>query len=342
MNRVQPCKRRIGGILNVSRAATRAVCTILCLIGAAAVPGLAIGQPFPSQPISLIVPWPPGGGSDIAMRLVADAASRRLGVPVVVVNKPGAGGTIGLKEMASAKPDGYTIAMVATGAIFAQYNNANANALSDFEPIVFFGDDPIVLSVNPKTGIKTLAEFIAQAKANSGKLRNGNDQPGGSSHVAASLMERRLGVKLNKVAYAGFAPTVQALLSGELDSVTVSAPDIVQHHKSGAARSIATAGTERHFLAPDVPTFREQGVDFIAGTWRYIAAPKGIPADRLALLEARLLETMRDKEFLEKARAAGFIVQPAGRVDTAKRLAAEDDAMYPVFLEAGLVRARQK
>ncbi len=304
--------------------------------------GSVLAQAFPSQPITLIVPWPAGGGSDIAMRMVADAASKRMGQPVVVVNRPGAGGTIGLKEMASAKPDGYTIAMVATGAVFAQYNNPNANALSDFEPLVFFGDDPMVLSVHPKTGIRTVAEYVAAARANPGKLRNGNDQPGGSSHVGASLMERRLAVKINKVPYAGFAPTVQALLSGELDSVTVSLPDIVQHHKSGAARSIAIAGTQRHFMAPDVPTFREQGIDFVAGTWRYIAAPRGTPADRIGTLESRLLETLRDKDFIEKARAAGFIVTPLGRADTIRRVSAEDEAMYPVFLEAGLVRARQK
>lgn len=302
----------------------------------------ALAQGFPSQPITLIVPWPPGGGSDIAMRLVSDAATRRMGVPIVVVNRPGAGGTIGLKEMASAKPDGYTIAMVATGAVFAQYNNPNANALSDFEPIAFFGDDPVVLSVSGKTGIKTLSDYVAAAKANPGKLRNGNDQPGGSSHVAASLMERAIGARINKIAYAGFAPTVQALLSGEIESATVPAPDITQHHKSGAARSLAIAGTQRHFMLPDVPTFREQGIDFIAGTWRYIAAPRGTPADRLAALETRFMETMADKAFIEKARAAGFIVEPLNRADTARRLAAEDAAMYPVFLEAGLVRARQK
>jgi tripartite-type tricarboxylate transporter receptor subunit TctC len=135
---------------------------------------------------------------------------------------------------------------------------------------------------------------------------------------------------------------VQALLSGEIDSATVPAPDISQHHKSGAARSLAIAGTQRHFLLPDVPTFREQGIDFVAGTWRFIAAPRGTPADRLATLETRLLETLRDKGFIEKARAAGFIVEPMNRADTARRVAAEDAAMYPVFLEAGLVRARQK
>ena len=309
------------------------------LIGAPAVAG---AQAFPSQPITMIVPWPPGGGSDIAMRLVSDVASKKLGTPMVVVNKPGAGGTIGLKEMSMAKPDGYTIGMVATGAIFAQYNNANANALSEFEPIAFFGEDAFVLSVSAKSSIKTLAEYVAQAKANPGKLRNGNDQPGGSSHVAASVMERRLGIRLNKVPYAGYAPTVQALLSGEVESVTVPPPDIVQHLKAGTARALGVAGIERNFMVPDVPTFREQGMDFVAGSWRYIAGPKGMPADRLALLESKLLETMRDKEFNEKARAAGFIVQPMGRADTAKRLVAEDEAMYPVFLEAGLVRTRQK
>lgn len=329
-------RRRFAAVRRTMAATALAVtCAVIALPA-------AIAQAFPSQPITMIVPWPPGGGSDIAMRLVADAASKRMGQPMVVVNKPGAGGTIGLKEMASSRPDGYTIAMVATGAVFAQYNNPNANALSDFEPIAFFGDDPVVLSVGAKTSIKTLADYIAAAKANPGKLRNGNDQPGGSSHVAASLMERTLGAKINKIAYAGFAPTVQALLSGEIDSATVPAPDISQHHKSGAARGLAIAGTQRHFLLPDVPTFREQGIDFIAGTWRYIAAPRGTPADRLATLEARLLETMRDKGFIEKARAAGFIVEPLNRADTAKRLVAEDAAMYPVFLEAGLVRARQK
>lgn len=315
---------------------------VLAAAGSMAAVPAALAQAFPAQPITMIVPWPPGGGSDIAMRLVSDAASRRMGQPMVVVNRPGAGGTIGLKEMASAKPDGYTIGMVATGAIFAQYNNANANALSDFEPIVFFGEDPFTLSVSAKSPLKSVADYIALAKGAPGKVRNGNDQPGGSSHVAASMLERALGLRLNKVPYAGYAPTVQALLSGEVESVTVPPTDIVQHLKSGAARSLGVASAQRHYLIPDVPTFREQGIDFISGSWRYIAGPKGIPADRLATLEARLLEVLRDKEFAEKARAAGFTLGPLGRAETARRLASEDAAMYPVFLEAGLVRARQK
>ncbi len=320
----------------------RAGLAIGAVAALAAVPTLAAAQAFPSQPISLVVPWPAGGGSDIAMRLLADGATRRMGAPVVVVNKPGAGGTVGLKEVAQSKPDGYTLAMLATGALFAQYNNPAANAVSDFELIAFFGDDPSALTASAKTGFKTVADFIAAAKASPGRLRNGNDQPGGTSHVTVSLLEKALGVRVIKVPYAGYAPTVQALLAGELDTVTVGVPDVLQHQQAGTVQMLGVAATQRHFLAPDVPTFREQGIDFVAGTWRVIIGPRGIPADRLATLESRLLETMNDPEFKTKARTAGFIVSPLGRADTARRLAAEDAAMYPVFLEAGLVKTRQK
>ncbi len=323
-------------------ALTRIALSGVAIATVALVPTWVAAQAFPSQPVSLVVPWPAGGGSDISMRLLADGASHRMGVPVVVVNKPGAGGTVGLKDVAQSRPDGYTLAMLATGALFAQYNNPAANPISDFELIAFFGDDPAALTVSAKTGFKTVADFIAAAKAAPGRIRNGNDQPGGTSHVTASLLEKALGVRLIKVPYAGFAPTVQALLAGELDSTTVGVPDVLQHHQAGTVRMLGVAATERHFLAPDVPTFREQGIDFVSGTWRVIVGPRGIPADRLAILESRLLETMNDVEFKAKARAAGFIVAPLGRSDTARRLAAEDAAMYPVFLEAGLVKTRQK
>ncbi len=309
---------------------------------AAIVPRAVHAQAFPSQPITLIVPWPAGGGSDTAMRLTADAATKRIGVPVVVVNKPGAGGTVGIKEAMSSKPDGYTLAMIATGAVFAQYNNPNANALDEMQPIVFFGDDPSAITINPKLGFKNIADLVAYAKANPGKLKNGNDQPGGSSHVAAAMFERGLGIRLTKVPYAGFAPTVQALLSGEIDMASVALPDVVEHHAGGKLRVIGVASDKRHFKAPDVPTFREQGFPIISGLWRVIAAPKGLPPDRLKVLETKFVETLSDKEFQEKARAAGFLVTPMGSADARKRWDEDDRAMYPVFLEAGLVKTRQK
>jgi len=314
----------------------------LAALCVALAPALAQSQAFPSQPITLVVPWPPGGGSDTAMRMTAEAASKRMGVPVVVVNKPGAGGTVGIKEVMSSKPDGYTLAMIATGAVFAQYNNPNANALDEMEPVVFFGDDPSAITINPKLPFKTLKELVDHAKANPGKLKNGNDQPGGSSHVAASVFEKGLGIRLTKVPYAGFAPTVQALLSGEVDMASIALPDVIEQHAAGKLRVLGVASSARHFKAPDVPTFAEQGFPLISGLWRVIAAPKGIPADRLKILEAKFIETLSDKEFQEKARAAGFLVTPGGNEMTRKRWAEDDAAMYPVFLEAGLVKTRQK
>lgn len=315
--------------------------TLLLTLSPALAP-LAAAQTFPSQPIQLIVPWPPGGGSDTAMRMTADAASKRMGQPVVVVNKPGAGGTVGIREAMTSRPNGYTLAMIATGAIFAQYNNPNANTIAEMEPVVFFGDDPSAMTVHPSTGFKKLAELIAYAKANPGKVKNGNDQPGGSSHVAASMFEKGLGIKFTKVPYAGFAPTTQALLTGEIDSASIPLPDVIEHHNAGKLRVIGVAATKRHFRAPDVPTFTEQGYPVISGLWRVIAAPKGTPPDRLKHLEAKFLETLSDPAFQEKARAAGFLVVPMNGADAKKRMENDDRAMYPVFLEAGLVKTRHK
>ena len=249
---------------------------------------------------------------------------------------------MGIKEVMSSKPDGYTLAMIATGAVFAQYNNPNANSLDEMEPVVFFGDDPSAITINPKLPFKNLKELVDHAKANPGKLKNGNDQPGGSSHVAASVFEKGLGIRLTKVPYAGFAPTVQALLSGEVDMASIALPDVIEQHAAGKLRVLGVASSTRHFKAPDVPTFAEQGFPVISGLWRVIAAPKGIPADRLKILETKFIETLSDKEFQEKARAAGFLVTPGGNEMTKKRWAEDDAAMYPVFLEAGLVKTRQK
>jgi tripartite-type tricarboxylate transporter receptor subunit TctC len=210
------------------------------------------------------------------------------------------------------------------------------------EPVVFFGDDPSAITINPKLPFKNLKELVDHAKANPGKLKNGNDQPGGSSHVAASVFEKGLGIRLTKVPYAGFAPTVQALLSGEVDMASIALPDVIEQHAAGKLRVLGVASSTRHFKAPDVPTFAEQGFPVISGLWRVIAAPKGIPADRLKILETKFIETLSDKEFQEKARAAGFLVTPGGNDMARKRWAEDDAAMYPVFLEAGLVKTRQK
>ena len=171
-------------------------------------------QTFPSEPITLVVAWPAGGGSDISMRLLADALSKQIGVPVVVLNKPGAGGAIGHREIVNAKPDGYTIGMFSSGGIALPYLNAQANTFDELQPIAFFGEDPNALQASNASGITSLKDYVARARANPGKIKNGNDQPGGSSYIAAALYEKMLNIKLTKVSYAGFGPTVIGLMEG--------------------------------------------------------------------------------------------------------------------------------
>jgi tripartite-type tricarboxylate transporter receptor subunit TctC len=297
---------------------------------------------FPDQPIKFIMPWPPGGGSDIAMRLVTEALSKKIGQPVIVVNRPGAGGAIGIREIADAKPDGYTIGMIGSGAISAQYLNPNANALSELQPIALFGEEPAALIARADAPFKTLKEFVEAAQAKPGSIKNGNDQPGGAAFAFISLYEGGLKMKVQKVAYAGYAPAVNALLSGEVQTISIAVPDVAEHHKSGRVRILGVSGPERHFMVEDVPTFKEQGFDLSVGSWRSIAGPKGIPADHVKILEEKLVEVMRDPDFIARAKASGFIVAPGGVTETEKLWDAHDKMLYPILLEAGLVKARKK
>lgn len=314
-------------------------------LAAVAMPAVITGaraQGFPSGPITLIVAWPPGGGSDISMRLLADGLSKKIGVPVVVLNKPGAGGAIGHREVVTAKPDGQTIGMFASGGVSLPYLNAQANTLDEMEPIAYFGEDPFALQASNASGITSLKDMVERARANPGKLRNGNDQPGGSSFVAISMFEKALGFKVTKVSYSGYAPTVTALMGGEIDTASVPVPDAIEQHRSGKLKMLGVSSAERYFLAPEIPTFKEQGFDVVAGSWRCIIGPKGIPQDRLRFLESNILAVLEDPDFLARAKQAGFAIQPADAKATAARWKKDDAELYPILLEAGLVKARQK
>jgi tripartite-type tricarboxylate transporter receptor subunit TctC len=302
----------------------------------------AMAQKWPSKPITVIVAWSAGGGSDRSMRLVAATMSKKIGVNVIVVNKPGAGGALGTRAMATAKPDGYTIGMVGSGVVARQYTNPTANKLSDLEPLVFFGADPGALSARADTGFKNVADFVKAAKAAPGKIKNGNDQPGGSSYINIAVIEAALGLKVTRVPYKGYAPTVAAMLAGEVQTATVPIPDAIEHHKAGKIRILGVMDESRHFMAKDVPTFKEQGFNVVVGSWRALVAPKGVPAARLKILENALLATLKDPEFLKRATAAGFIVSPMGAKATKQRMLDHDKALYPVLLAAGLVKANKK
>ena len=315
----------------------------LMLIGAGALAAPSVhAQSFPGAPMTLIVPWPAGGGSDIAMRLIAEAASKQFGVPVVVENRPGAAGAIGHRALVNARPDGLTFGMFSTAGVAAPYLNANANTIDELEPLAFFGADPSAIQASKASGITSLADFVARARANPGKVKNGNDQPGGASFLAVASYEKMMNFRIQKVPYAGYAPTVTALLAGEVDSATVAIPDTIEYHREGKLKILGVSSPTRHFMAPEIPTFKEQGFDVDVGSWRCVAGPKGIPADRLKKLQDGLLAAMRTEEFATKARTAGFTIQPGDAAVTLARWRADDALLYDILDEAGLVKARKR
>jgi tripartite-type tricarboxylate transporter receptor subunit TctC len=304
--------------------------------------GTGIAQAFPDKEITIIVNWPAGGGQDTAARLIADWASKRASVPVVVTNVTGAGGANGIRHAATADPDGHTIGIMGSSFIARNYINPNATPIGDIDPLVFFGPDPGALEVRADTNIKSVAEYIDKLKANPGSILNGNDAPGGSSYVVAALLENSFGIKMTKVPYQGYAPTVAAILSGEVQSATLPVHQLADQHKTGDVVILGVAADERHFLTPDVPTFKEQGFDFIAGDWRALFLPNGTPEEARTYLEALFFDTMSDPQFKEAAKKAGFLVTPMHSAETKARILAYDEAVYPVLLDAGLVQARKK
>lgn len=297
---------------------------------------------FPSQPVTLIVPWPAGGGSDTIMRTIAEPMSKSLGQPVIVVNKPGAGGQIGLRETADATPDGYTISFVATGFFSQQYNTANAVTIDDLTFFGWVGVDASAITANAKTGWKTLADFVAAAKGKPGSIRNGNDQPGGTSFLGAALMERAFGIKLLRIPYAGDAPNVQGLLSGEVQTSTAALTNMIEQHKSGNVRILAISGDTRDSKIPDVPTFKELGYDITAGTMRAMVTAKKTPPDRVAILERAFLAAMNDPKLRERAVQLSFGIAPAGQVEANRMVNDLDAKLYPILLEADMVKFRKK
>lgn len=317
--------------------------------GAVAILTLSLGAcdsgveaPFPSEPITLVVNWPAGGGMDRAGRLVAEHARRRLDVPLAVINVSGAGGATGVRHVAESEPDGYTVGILGASLVASQYINPNANAIDEIDLIAFVGPDPAALQVRTDSGIGSLAEYVERAKSSPREIKNGNDAPGGVSHIAATLLERSADIELTLVPYRGYAPTVAAILSGEIQSATLPVHQLIEQHESGEIRILGVMAEERHFMAPDVPTFKEQGVELVTGDWRAIYLPNGVPAARREFLERVFYETIDDPEFRAAAEQLSFFVTPMMSADTKRFVEEFDRTLYPVLLEADLVKARRK
>ena len=262
---------------------------------------------FPTKQVEIVCPYAAGGGTDMVSRALANGAKEKLGQPVVVVNKTGGVGAVGMNEGAKSKPDGYTVTLITIELVTLQHLGLAQLDYKGFEPIMRVNMDPSAITVAADAPWKTLKEFLDYAKANPGKVKVGNAGPGSIWHLAASALEQKAGVQFNHVPYSGgAAPAVLSLLGGNIDAVAVSPAEVETNVKAGKLKVLAVASETRVKSLPNVPTMKESGVDLVLGTWRGLAVPKGTPAPVVKQLHDAFKAAMDDKAFVDYMDKAGL------------------------------------
>ncbi len=282
---------------------------------------------FPTKEVQIIIPWAAGGATDLIFRALAATTGKYLGKAVVVVNRPGGAGAVGYTEAAQAKPDGYTLVSAITPLTILPHQVATAFTYKSFEPVINVVKDPGMFLVKSESPWKSLKEFIDYAKKNPGMITVGNSGAGGGVHLIALAFEKAAGVKFNHIPFAGGGPSVTALLGGHINAVTVSPPEGIEHVKAGKLKIIALFAEKRFELFPDVPTVKEQGIDFAMGQWRGLAPPKGTPPDVIKKLHDAFKRGMDDPVFQKNAKDMVVNLSYLGP-EAFGKLMAHDDEFY--------------
>jgi tripartite-type tricarboxylate transporter receptor subunit TctC len=278
--------------------------SLLLAAALAALPMAAFAQGYPSKPIRFVVPYPPGGPLDIIARLLGQKVSESVKQPVIVDNKPGAGGNIGADFVAKAQADGYTILMgaVATHAINPTlYAKIPYDAVRDFSPVTQVASTPNVLVVNPSLPVASVADLIAHARANPGKLNFGSGSTGSAGHLAGELFKSAAGVQMTHVPYKGAAPAMQDLIGGQIHLMFDNMASSLTQVRAGRVKALAVTTAKRSSLAPELPTVAESGLaGFDISTWFGIFAPAGTPREAIARLHAEFTRALAAPDVREK------------------------------------------
>ena len=304
--------------------------TLACAAAFAALGGSAWAQAWPARPISLIVPFPAGGTTDVLARALGQELGKSLGQPVIVENKPGAGATLGADYVAKSRADGYTLLMGAVHHTIATsvYKKLAYDFEKDLAPITTVALVPNVLVVNPQLPARTVPELLALAKAQPGKLTYGSNGTGTGQHLIGAQFEGMGGVQLLHVPYKGSGPLTTDLLGGQIDMSFDTVTPVLPHIKAGKLRALAVTTAKRSVALPDVPTLDEAGLPgFDMGTWFGVLAPAGTPKDVVARLSADMVKIIRSPEFRKKMDDIG--ADPIG--DTPQQMARqirEDTARF--------------
>jgi tripartite-type tricarboxylate transporter receptor subunit TctC len=288
---------------------------ILAACALAAVSTSAVAQPYPTRPIRFIVPFPPGGSTDTYARIIGVKLSEALGQPVVLDNRAGAGGALGAEIAAKATPDGYSIVLGQDGNMVvgqAVRKQKNYNTLTDFAPIALAVRTPQVFVVTANSPLKTLADLIAAAKANPGKLTYGTAGTAGSSHVMGTFFNMNTGINTLHVPYKGGLPSMLDLHAGRVNYVITSMVSSLNFARDGRARLLAVSGDKRSHLFPDIPTVTEAGYGgFEATLWHGVLAPAKVRKDVVSRLNREVVKVLAMPEVQKQLQFEGGSVSPS-------------------------------
>ncbi|MBK6393279.1 MAG: tripartite tricarboxylate transporter substrate binding protein [Betaproteobacteria bacterium] len=274
----------------------------------ALVAGLAQAQDWPSKPIRMIVPYPPGGGTDVVARIVNEKLSPELGQTIVVDNKGGAGGSVGTELAAKAPSDGYTVLMTLSSHTINPklYTKLAYDVERDFIPVSLAAMIPQIVVANPSVPAGNIQELVALLKANPGKFNYASVGIGSPGHIAGELFKLKTGVQMTHVPYKGGGPAVTDTIGGQVQLLFVSMPAAWQHVKSGRLKALAVTSAKRSIAAPDLPTIAEQGVpEVVVDSWYGLLVPAKTPAPVVAKLNAAMVKVLQTPEVREKLLAQG-------------------------------------
>ena len=314
----------------------------LALLGSfsmASMPALAAKANYPTGPVNIVLPFPPGGSTDVVARVIADRLSKKWGQPVTVDNRPGGGGLIGAQAVERAKPDGSTLLLTLTTMVQTPHLHSKPpyDPRIDFAPITRIGTSNLVLVIHPDVPAKNIDEFVALVKANPGKYSYGSFGVGTSGHLYGHVFSKQQGLDMVHIGYRGEAPSVTDLLGGQVPAVIMSANGSKEHIASGRMRALAVTGASRAEVLPEVPTFEELGYKNMSTLgWYGMFAPAKTPTDILIKVSNDVLEVIAEPEVREKLGAIGVMLGGDGPQAFKERIARDYDYWGRVIKDAGV------
>jgi tripartite-type tricarboxylate transporter receptor subunit TctC len=312
--------------------------------GTLAVGAAALGRPasaagYPERPVRVIVPFAAGGPSDLTARLLGDKLRAALGETFIVENRGGGGGNIGIAQVARSAPDGYTLLVVSSAFVVnpGLYKQVPYDALKDFAPIAALDTSPNVFVATPASGITSIADLVARAKAHPNELSYASAGVGTTPHLAGELLKITAGIEVTHIPYPGAGPAIQAILAGTVPLMCASLPGAHPGITSGTLRALAVTGTQRWFDLPDVPTMLELGYkDFVSETFHSMLAPAGTPSEIVDRLATAALAALKEPAFHGKLRTLGFEVIGEGPDALSRRIAEEVPRFRDLIAKAGI------